>query len=240
MNNHNTPKILKSPMKTDFFNIPAEPWAAAGIFTFTNPDDELKSSFSSGKLRLARQVHGNDSVWIKPNDTEDPGEADALICSTPGIAVGVRTADCVPILLYAPGVVAAVHAGWRGSLDEIGKKVVKRIQRTLGISPEKIHAYIGPHICTECYEVDAELGARFEEKGFGAAVTKGTSENKCLLDLTEVNRLSLISAGLKAEKITSDERCTRCSMKPEGIPIFPSWRREAGTASRLVTFIELR
>jgi polyphenol oxidase len=114
-------------------------------------------------LLIARQVHGRHCAIIAtPFDSHEPPEADALATRTPGLVLGVTTADCAPILLADPhaGVIAAAHAGWRGARDGIIEAAVGAAVE-LGALPERLVAAIGPCIALDSYEVGAVFEADF-------------------------------------------------------------------------------
>ncbi len=167
-----------------------------------------------------RQIHSN-RVLI----AERPGCAgggDALITQTPGLALSIRTADCFPILLADPraGVVAAIHAGWRGTAAGIVQETVRRMRAQFGTDAADLFAAIGPGIGACCYEVGDEVARRFGLRGKGK------------IDLAEANRAQLIECGVKAGRIKSIGRCTFCEPG-----IFFSYRREGEKAGRMVSFI---
>jgi YfiH family protein len=159
-----------------------------------------------------RQVHGNAVVVCDELGSGDHlGIAgDALVATTAGVLVAVKTADCVPILILAPesaryGWVAAVHAGWRGSVaNAAGAAIADAVQR--GHRAETLLAAIGPAIGRCCYEVDEDVAAHFRRAGLPTVDTPG----KPHLDLRAINRELLIRAGLRAENIEECGPCTRC------------------------------
>ena len=116
------------------------------------------------------QVHGTEvAVVDRPDLTREDLEGyDALITALPGVAVGVRTADCVPILLYDPvkRVVAAIHSGWKGTVQKISQKALAILTEQFGCRPADIRAAIGPCIGVESFQVGEEVVGRFREQGF--------------------------------------------------------------------------
>ncbi|MDE7180240.1 MAG: polyphenol oxidase family protein [Muribaculaceae bacterium] len=164
-------------------------------------------------------------------------EEDGLITSTPGISIGVRTADCVPVLLYAPDIrsVAAVHAGWRGTLDGIVSNALDML-RDMGAAPARTYAVFGPSISGAVYEVSDELGVRFEAAGFGGCVTR--SGERPHIDLQGVNRERMLRHGLDESRIITHGGCTLTSLDESGRPLFCSYRRNA-TPLRQITAIRL-
>lgn len=181
---------------------------------------------------LPVQTHTSNVGVIEQGDGAIPPfrETDALVSFRENLAIGVRTADCVPIVLYAPDIraVAAVHAGWKGSLAGIVDNVAD-ILASRGADLALTHAAMGPCICGGCYEVSLELAARFADAGFAGCISHGR-----YLDLPAVNRSRLTAMGVPPENIAMPLACTRTDSR------LPSWRRCPGTAERLVTWICLR
>src|SRR5215470_10901384 len=105
-----------------------------------------------------RQVHGCDVVTVSQGTT-DAGEADALLTTDSAVALSILTADCVPILLVAPQhhAVAAVHAGWRGTLAGVAARALHALEQQYGARPHHVRASLGPAIGRCCYEVDATI-----------------------------------------------------------------------------------
>ena len=164
------------------------------------------------------------------------GEADALITNIKGILLAVRTADCVPILLYDSmnGAVGAVHAGWRGTFAQIGAKTVRRMTEIYGTNPADIQAAIGPAIGSCCYEVDVGFYQQFH-KEYGDEINKFfilKSGSKPLCDLKTMNKSFLIESGLSANNIEVSELCTMCN--PE---LFFSHRRSGSKRGTMASFI---
>ena len=116
------------------------------------------------------QVHGSRIAVIdRPDLTREDLEGyDALICKLPGVAVGVRTADCVPVLLYDPvqRVVAAVHSGWKGTVLKIAQKTIALMESDFGCKPSDLSAIIGPAIGPDSFQVGKEVVERFRDSGF--------------------------------------------------------------------------
>jgi len=192
-------------------------------------------------LFLVNQVHG-DKVFILDN----PGiafnevkkiSADALLTQIPGKPIGIFTADCLPILVYDPRVkvIGAIHAGRRGSAQNIILKVVSEMVRVYGSRPAELVAGIGPAIGGCCYEVGEDCIQPFkelfpDEKGL---YRSGLSDSY-FLDLVAVNKLAGEKAGLLPENIFSMNHCTCCSTRN-----LYSYRRE-GKTGRILTTIMLR
>ena len=169
----------------------------------------------------AQQVHGN--AVVPTAEVARETEADALLATTPGVAATVMTADCVAIAIAAPGLVAAIHAGWRGLADGVISNALAELRaRTHGTSAIASSAAVGPAAGACCYEVGPELHARFP--GFNRQRN---------LDLKAIARAQLQDAGVKT--IHDCGICTICSTDPE---LF-SYRREGEAAGRqaLVTWL---
>jgi YfiH family protein len=161
-------------------------------------------------LFLLDQVHG-DQVVILKNAGEDKGgnkkKADAIINKVPGRPIAVKTADCVPILFAHPrGLIGAVHAGWRGSGEEILKKTLEVAVREFQIKAHEIQIAIGPTICREHYEVGAEVAGKFPQESY-PGVLKPFGE-KFLLDLQRVNFFQALKAGILEKNIRIFSPCT--------------------------------
>jgi len=174
--------------------------------------------FDPLRLFRLRQIHGCQVVELSERDTPaavQQREADALTTAVAGTAVGVATADCVPVLFAGRGAVGAAHAGWRGIVAGVLRATVERLQRA-GEVP--VLAAIGPCIGPCCYEVGPEVSARFEEIP-GAVLP---AEPRPHLDLIAAVRHSLLEAGLASEQISAPVGlCTRCQSD-----IFFSYRRD--------------
>jgi YfiH family protein len=157
-------------------------------------------------------------------------EADALVASREGLLVGVRTADCVPILLVAPayGWAAAVHAGWRGTINDIAGAAVEAAEAA-GVPAASLLAALGPSIGPCCYEVSLELGERFAAAGLSSPPPAAGRPH---LDLRAVNRLLLERRGVPAEGIVQWGPCTRCAQDR-----YHSFRADPESAGRQVSWI---
>jgi polyphenol oxidase len=178
------------------------------------------STYPDGILTV-KQIHSTIVAKMGCSVTE----ADALIANGPGL-VGVRTADCVPILLAdAPtGAVAAIHAGWRGTAEGIAPKTVHALAAEWGTEPRNLRAAIGPSIGRCCYEVGPDVAARF-----------GTfTRHPVNLDLPAINEMQLKAAGVS--NIWKSGECSFCAVDAAG-PLFHSFRRDREAAGRMVSFV---
>ncbi|MFB3828352.1 MAG: peptidoglycan editing factor PgeF [Bryobacteraceae bacterium] len=151
------------------------------------------------------------------------GDGDALLENTPGSSVAVKTADCLPLLLVDPArrAVAAVHAGWRGTAQRIAQAAVRSMTERFGTDPVDLLAALGPAIGPCCYEVGAEVAARF-----------GLGDGRARVDLAAINRGQLERMGVRPENIYSSGLCTMCN--PDD---FYSYRRERERAGRMYSAV---
>lgn len=185
---------------------------------------------SPEKLFSVSQVHG--AAVVEAPGVTSKTEADAVWTQTPGTAVGVRTADCVPILLQdvRSGRVAAVHAGWRGVVAEIVARTLE-LWVARGTNLGDVRAAIGPAIQRCCFEVDGDLPARFAA-GFGdEVVVPVQGKVKRHLDLPRAVGLTLARAGVAASHVVTLPHCTVCDAR------FFSHRRDRGVTGRHLSFI---
>jgi YfiH family protein len=215
----------------------------AGTSGLRTPEDwnAVADAFGIEPDRLVtlHQVHGDDVVVVDGRNHRDVRrfQADALITNNPGIAVGIETADCVPVLLLDPRTpaVGAVHAGWRSTVKKIVQKAVARMQHQYGSDPSQMAAAIGPAIGPECYEVDEPvMGPVREAFPFWKEVAASRGNGRWSLDLAAANRLELIAAGLKERNIHGLGLCTACRRD-----LFYSFRAE-GRTGRMLSVIMIK
>lgn len=203
---------------------------------FTPPDQPVAAGFH---LVRVRQVHGAACVAADEHTSSPAADADALVTARPGVAVAIATADCVPLLLAAPdaGAVAAVHAGWRGTVAGIAAVGLRELTRH-GARADSVHAALGPAIDGCCYEIERQIAERFaSELGSETwlAWRDGERPGKGYLDLRRVNALVLERAGVPAASIQRVGPCTYCGGGP-----FASYRRDGANAGRQLAWIGLR
>ena len=170
-----------------------------------------------------RQVHSGR--WVRANGPwggERP-EADAVVTDCPGVLVGVRTADCVPVLLADPVAhsVAAVHAGWRGAVDGVLPNAVRALCSEYGSQPANIEVVIGPGIGACCFEVGEEVASRFVESVVSRARPRPH------VDLVAALELQLREVGVST--VVSCRDCTSC-----GLDRYYSHRAESGVTGRML------
>ncbi|HWY05951.1 MAG TPA: peptidoglycan editing factor PgeF [Candidatus Acidoferrales bacterium] len=220
----------------------------------------FQSALGADDLQLIslKQIH-SDLIRIFPQRTAGICKGDASATDRPGLLLAIQTADCVPILLVDPKkrAVAAVHAGWRGTLARITQKAVGRMQIEFGSKPSDLLAAIGPSIGPCSYEVAAEFVTKFTAQFADAAdyfdePRSGEEPNPLQwlnmkppghqpppknvhLDLRKANRSQLIAAGLLAKNIYVSDLCTACHTG-----MLFSHRREGPLSGRLMSVIGLR
>jgi len=177
-----------------------------------------------GSLATLKQIHSATCV-PGAGRAGELGRGDALIEDTPGSVIAVKTADCIPILLVDQRrrAVAAVHAGWRGTVARIARKAVEAMAEQLGSAPADLHAAIGPGIGKCCYQVGPEVAVQFGERG------------RTHIDLLEANRRQLVEAGVTPERVYASNLCTMCQPAE-----FHSFRRDKEAAGRLYSFAGIR
>lgn len=164
------------------------------------------------QIIVPRQTHSDHVRVITSSDLDSVAgsgldDVDAVVTTVPGICVGVSTADCVPILLYdrERRVVAAVHAGWRGTAKGIVGRTIEVIGHDTGVSPAELFAVIGPSISATAYEVGEEVASQFATPG---AVVRRPEWPRPHLDLWAANCYQLEQAGLPLNHIDIAGICT--------------------------------
>lgn len=159
-------------------------------------------------------------------------ETDAVITDLKGMCIGIKTADCVPVLLFdkKKKVIAAIHAGWRGTIQRIANKAVEIMISEFSSDPRDMVAGIGPSISPEVYEVGIEVWSQFDLQYYRS---KGTdSTDKRLLNLWKANYDQLIAVGIPSEQIELAGICTLSNPSK-----FFSARRDGGKTGRMATGI---
>lgn len=195
----------------------------------------IEKQFNLSKVAQLKQVHSGDVTIVEDAENHDDlTEGDALITNLAGVGIGIRTADCVPILIVDKdrSVIAAVHAGWRGTWSEIVVNTINKIESEFGISPSELTAVIGPSIKNCCYEVGEDVASLFIDR-FGNTnhYLSKRAESKYLLDLSIANKLSLQEVGVVDIEIL--DFCTKCNDS------FYSYRREGQGVSTQLSFIAI-
>ncbi|RDI47537.1 peptidoglycan editing factor PgeF [Falsibacillus pallidus] len=191
----------------------------------------------------AEQTHGNRIVKASLNDRGKGAkeyasgfkDTDGFYTNEPGILLTLAFADCVPLFFIAPekGYIGVAHAGWKGTAKGIAAEMVKAWMEE-GVSPEEIHAAIGPSICRNCYVVDDRVINEMEiwldetvEKPYNEI-----SQGQYSIDLKEMNKLILRKSGIPANHIEMTQFCTSCDSE-----YYFSHRRDEGKTGRMLSFI---
>ncbi|HEV3470963.1 MAG TPA: peptidoglycan editing factor PgeF [Pyrinomonadaceae bacterium] len=172
------------------------------------------------------QVHGAEVRVVRgrPDARSESDRCDALATREPGILLGVKTADCVPVLLgdARTGACAAVHAGWRGTLQEIVGRALSKMREEFGTRAEDVRAALGPAALACCYEVGSEVVEAFRAKFADAdSLFTPTRAGHARVDLHRANLEQLVAAGVPARRIHAAPLCTIC--RPD---LFFSYRRD--------------
>ncbi len=183
--------------------------------------------FDLSRLYTAKQVHGASVYNVTDRSTPSDAalcEADVLVTAISGTAVGVFTADCVPILATDGVRVGAAHAGWRGTVKNVAGVLIDSLV-SLGARRDQIRAAIGPSICARCFEVGEEVA-----KEFSSEVIRRDLGDKPHVDLKRENAIRLERNGLS--DIDAASLCTMCERAR-----FFSFRRDGGQIGQQLSFI---
>lgn len=163
-------------------------------------------------LLFPQQTHGNAVAVVDETLLSLPRQEqqaalygkDALVSDVSGIALAIATADCVPVLLYDPDTraIAAIHAGWRGTVAKIVSATVATMTQRYGTQPARLYAAIAPCIGVEAYEVGDDVAARFTEAGFDKAIMmRNRATGKVHIDLAAANADLLLLCGVELSRI---------------------------------------
>ena len=216
-------------------------------------------------LITVRQIHSSLVVVPGPGPREPGkplGKGDGLMTDEPGLLLGIQTADCIPVLVAdrRKRVVAAFHAGWRGTVKRIVENGIGRMRLEFGSRPEDLVAAIGPGNLVCCYEVGEDVLSEFESQfSYGRELFREVYVSDPVktkypllfltqrapghspmgpslhVDLVEANRRQLVAAGVKAEAITFVGACTQCHGE-----MFFSHRGSRGRCGRMLSVIGIR
>ena len=190
---------------------------------------------------IVNHAHGNNVLQVS---REDRGKGfdlpplpfcDGLITNDPAVVLVTSHADCGAFFFYDPRkrAVGMAHAGWKGTLMQIGLVMAEKMQRAFGTDPGDILAAAGPCICPKCFEVDAELGEAFAN-AFEPGVCRPGKPGKAYVDLPRCAAIQFLRAGILPEHITLMDACTF-----ENPAMFFSHRRDKGVTGSMAAFIRL-
>lgn len=191
-------------------------------------------------LRLIRQVHGIASAVARRGDAAPwtPPQADIILSDDPDVAIGVRVADCAPVLIADRriGVVGAAHAGWRGTAQGVAGAAVSALAREFGSRPEDLITAIGPCLGPCCGEVGEEVPQAFLDHGHSAGDVerwfRRPPGGRPHVDLWRATRDQLEAAGVLPANIYSADLCTKTHAAT-----FHSYRADGANAGRMVGLI---
>jgi YfiH family protein len=188
------------------------------------------------RLYVVTQVHGRDVVRVAGDEKTESvlaERADAVVTRTAGVACGVRTADCVPVLVAdtKSGAVAAIHSGWQGTEKDVVGAGVAALVREAGGAPDLIAA-IGPHIAVCCFEVGEDVAARLAACSTARDVVDRTRSVRPHVDLTKIVRAQLEAAGVRPDAIDDVPGCT-----VDDEQRFFSFRRDRDKSGRMLAAI---
>ncbi len=188
------------------------------------------------RVFTVRQVHGRKVIVVGDDSSiESVGalQGDALVTCRPNVAVGVRTADCVPILLADPTapVVAAIHAGWRGLVAGVVQAAVRCMVDGFGASTDRMLAAIGPAIGACCFVIGDDVAGRLRAVAPGLVSMRG---DRSTAALAEAGRVVLVETGVDEEHVDLLRECTCCEAER-----YFSHRRDSGVTGRQMSYIML-
>lgn len=178
-----------------------------------------------------RQIHSDEILLAEQGGSV--GQGDALITNRRGITLAIRTADCLPVLIADPSnrAIAAIHAGWRGTLLGIVPKTVSAMQEQFGSRPEDLVVVVGPGIAACCFEVGPEVAVQFSPFFLERKDLSGRTK----IDLVETLRRQLGRNDGRPRQFAESGLCTVCHAG-----LFHSYRRDREEAGRMVSLIGVR
>ncbi|AGK97292.1 peptidoglycan editing factor PgeF [Clostridium pasteurianum] len=193
--------------------------------------ENIKKWFQVEEVGYLKQTH-SDKIYLYDGIVH---EGDAIITDKPNVAIGVFTADCVPVLIYSKdrSIIAAVHSGWKGTFLEIVYKTIKRIVDMYSVDVKDIKVYIGPHNRECCYEFGKDIAEKFYEKDIYKNIK---FYNNGKLNLEACILRQLVKIGVLKENIKSLNICTFCNDRYE---LF-SYRKQKVNYGRMYSFIYMK
>lgn len=218
-----------------------EPFASLNLGKYTDDDpatvaDNYKVLAAELGVDVEGIVGGHQIHGAEVKTVQGPGHHegyDAFVSDRPGLVLAVTVADCTPIMIYDPvrRVVAAAHAGWRGTVAGVAVATLKRMVDAYGTDPADCHAYLAACIGPGNFEVSVDVAERFAEH----RVTGPDDRDKYLVDLKGANADQLVEAGLRREQLEISPYCTVADNDR-----FFSYRKEGGRTGRMLGVIGLR
>ena len=207
----------------------------AGALGISEDHFVLSQQTHTTNLRVVTEVDAGKGVTRERDYTD----IDGLLTDVPGLVLVTSFADCVPLYFLDPvkKAIALSHSGWRGTAGQIGRKTVEKMTEVYHSRPEDILACVGPSICQDCYEVSADVAEQFQEmfpEDEWNAIMIQKSNEKYQLDLWEINRRILLSAGILPEHLAVAGLCTSCHKD-----LLFSHRATGGRRGNLCAFLGL-
>ena len=227
------------------FNL--SPNTGDSVENYLSNRDKLCQSLNinSEQLITPFQTHETNIREISPDffqldDTQKQDVlygVDALVTHEKNLCISVATADCVPLLCYDPvqKVIAAIHAGWRGTCGRIAEKVIDYLKEKYNSNPSDLHFVIAPCVSADAYEVGEELIEHFEKNNFPVDLIFQRATGKLYLDLRKANEWLLLQNGVSANKIEISSLCTYTNLQD-----FFSARRLGIKSGRMLTGIMMK
>lgn len=221
--------------------------------SFREGDEELRVLSNWNRLAAAfdipleqflvvNQVHGDAILVINQHgsyfSTRGELSYDAIVTTRSDLAICIKTADCVPVFIVdkAKKVIAAVHAGWKGTALEISAKVIRLMIGQYRCRPHDILAAIGPSIGKCCYEIDQATADAFRGQNSSELfLHSGPGKDKWMLDLVKANCRQIQEAGIPKDNMEVSGYCTACNQE-----MFFSHRGSGGITGRQVNFMMIR
>lgn len=209
-----------------------------------NTLENIAKVFNVGleNIVVSNQVHGTNIAVLEDinfyKENVYPNGVDGLLTDKTNIVLVTYYADCVPLFFLDPNkkVIGLAHGGWRGTVQNIGGKMVNLMKEKYNSSIDDILVAIGPSIGPCCYEIGIEVYDEFKKRfEFCNEIFKSTNKNKWHLDLWEANKKILMKSGIHEENISISNLCTSCNND-----IFYSYRKEMGIKERMVAAIVLK
>lgn len=184
---------------------------------------------------LSIQKHTDEIFIIKTRyDISKSEIADAVITDITNLAIGIKTADCVPVLIYDPvkKIIAAVHSGWRGTAKKIVEKTIFKMSEIYGTKPADLIVAIGPAICGKCYSVGKDV---IDELSRITELKPKTEGDRFFVDLRKINFNMIVKIGVNEKNIFIHPDCTYCKND-----IYQSYRYHKNTLSFQISYIMIK
>lgn len=190
---------------------------------------------------VLKQVHGTRGYVInKANQLEQflpyQHEGDYLITNLARVGLAIAAADCLPVIMYDPqaNIVGIAHAGWRGSLQQVGLKTLEHMREAFGINPKRVQVFFGPSAKSCCYEIKDDMAIQIERFSYGSRSIQ-ERDGKLFFDVPLFNLLQLEQAGVTPSAFhVHYNLCTICN------PSFCSHRRDGPQSLRQMTIVSLK